>query len=70
MKCANWKQSKSASPRRTGIWRRSALALEDPAVTGDPPRLKAACIEMDEAQNALDLLYARWAELEKKKAGD
>ncbi len=42
-------------------------ALEDPAVTGDPPRLKAACIEMDEAQNALDRLYERWAELEKKK---
>jgi ATP-binding cassette subfamily F protein uup len=42
-------------------------ALEDPAVTGDPSRLKVACIEMDEAQNALDRLYARWAELEKKK---
>jgi ABC transport system ATP-binding/permease protein len=44
-------------------------ALEDPSVTGDPPRLKAACIEMDEAQNALDRLYARWSELEKKKSG-
>jgi ATP-binding cassette subfamily F protein uup len=45
------------------------VALEDPAVTGEPLRLKAACIEMDEAQNALDHLYARWAELEKKKGG-
>ncbi|MGH9681180.1 MAG: ATP-binding cassette domain-containing protein, partial [Candidatus Acidiferrales bacterium] len=44
-------------------------ALEDPAVTSDPARLKAACIEMDEAQSALDALYARWAELEKKKNG-
>ena len=44
-------------------------ALEDPAVTGDPPRLKAACIEMDESQNVLDHLYERWAELEKKKGG-
>lgn len=43
--------------------------LEDPTVTGDPRRLKAACIEMDEAQNALDRLYERWAELEKKKSG-
>ena len=43
-------------------------ALGDPAVAGDPPRLKAACIEMDEAQNALDRLYERWAELEKKKS--
>jgi ATP-binding cassette subfamily F protein uup len=45
------------------------ILLEDPDVTSDPPRLKAACIEMDEAQQALDALYARWAELEKKKTG-
>ena len=44
-------------------------ALEDPAVTSDPAGLKTACIEMDEAQNDLDRLYARWAELEKKKSG-
>jgi ATP-binding cassette subfamily F protein uup len=44
-------------------------ALEDPAVTSDPQRLKAACIEVDEAQNILDRLYERWGELEKKKAG-
>ena len=45
------------------------VALEDPTVTSDPVRLKTACIEMDEAQNTLDRLYARWAELEKKKVG-
>jgi ATP-binding cassette subfamily F protein uup len=45
------------------------VALEDPIVTADPPRLKAACIEMDEAQNVLDHLYERWGQLEKKKAG-
>jgi ATP-binding cassette subfamily F protein uup len=44
-------------------------ALEDPAVTGDPALLKTTCIEMEEAQNTLDRLYARWAELEKKKGG-
>ncbi len=44
-------------------------ALEDPAVTSDPALLKTACIEMDQAQNALDRLYERWAELEKKKGG-
>jgi ATP-binding cassette subfamily F protein uup len=44
-------------------------ALEDPLVTSDPPRLNAACIEMDEAQTSLDRLYERWAELEKKKGG-
>ena len=45
-------------------------ALEDPSVTSDPPRLRTACVELDEAQSALDQLYARWGELEKKKAGD
>jgi ABC transport system ATP-binding/permease protein len=44
-------------------------ALEDPAVTSDPALLKTTCIEMEEAQNTLDRLYARWAELEKKKDG-
>jgi ATP-binding cassette subfamily F protein uup len=44
-------------------------AMEDPAVTGESSRLKAACIEMEEAQTNLDRLYARWAELEKKKGG-
>src|SRR5260221_130785 len=48
---------------------RRRIALEDPAVTGDPARLKSACLEMDEAQNTLDRLYERWAELEKKKGG-
>jgi ATP-binding cassette subfamily F protein uup len=46
------------------------VALEDPAITGDPARLKTACIEMDEAQNTLDHLYQRWGELEKKKGGE
>jgi ATP-binding cassette subfamily F protein uup len=45
------------------------VALEDPAVTSDPVLLKSTCIEMDEAQNTLDTLYARWADLEKKKGG-
>ncbi len=45
------------------------VLLEDPEVTGDPVRLKATCIEMDEAQQALDVLYERWGELEKKRAG-
>jgi ATP-binding cassette subfamily F protein uup len=44
-------------------------ALEDPAVTGDPALLRATCLAMEEAQNTLDTLYARWGELEKKKGG-
>jgi ATP-binding cassette subfamily F protein uup len=40
--------------------------LEDPANAMDAPRLMAAQAALDVAQEALDVLYARWAELEKK----
>jgi ATP-binding cassette subfamily F protein uup len=40
--------------------------LEDPANAMDAPRLVAAQTAMDAAQQALDALYERWAELEKK----
>jgi ATP-binding cassette subfamily F protein uup len=41
--------------------------LEDPAIISDGPRLMAAHTEMEQAQEKVDELYARWAELEKKK---
>jgi ATP-binding cassette subfamily F protein uup len=41
-------------------------ALGDQQVMGDRIRLQSALSEMDEAQKAVDHLYARWAELEKK----
>jgi ATP-binding cassette subfamily F protein uup len=40
--------------------------LEDPANAMDAPRLVTAQAALDAAQQALDALYARWAELEKK----
>jgi ATP-binding cassette subfamily F protein uup len=40
--------------------------LEDPANAMDAPRLVSAQAALDAAQEALDVLYARWAELEKK----
>jgi ATP-binding cassette subfamily F protein uup len=42
--------------------------LEDPAIVSDGARLVAAHAEMEEAQEKVDILYARWAELEKKKS--
>jgi ATP-binding cassette subfamily F protein uup len=42
-------------------------ALEDPAITSDPALLREACAELEEAQNTIDNLYARWAELEEKQ---
>ena len=40
--------------------------LEDPASATDAAHLVAAQSELDAAQHALDALYARWSELEKK----
>ena len=43
------------------------VQMEDPAIVSDSERLIAAHAEMEEAQEKVDTLYARWAELEKKK---
>ncbi|MGA8201394.1 MAG: ATP-binding cassette domain-containing protein [Candidatus Sulfotelmatobacter sp.] len=42
--------------------------LEDPGIVSNSERLIAAHAEMEEAQGKVDTLYARWAELEKKKS--
>jgi ATP-binding cassette subfamily F protein uup len=43
------------------------VQLEDPEIVSDSERLVTAHAEMEEAQEKVDTLYARWAELEKKK---
>lgn len=43
-------------------------AVEDPAIASDGPKLLAAYAHVTQAQNAIDQLYARWAELEKKQS--
>ena len=42
--------------------------LELPEVVSDPARLTLAAAEIDLAQDEVDRLYARWAELEAKRA--
>ena len=42
------------------------VAMEDPAIVSDAPKLHAAYEEMKQAQGAVDALYARWSELERK----
>ena len=42
-------------------------ALQDTAIMSDGPRLHAASMALDAARKAVDELYARWGELEKKK---
>ena len=44
-------------------------ALDDPAIASDGPRLLAASAEVEAAQQAVDALYARWAELDQKQTG-
>ena len=41
--------------------------LEDPKIVSDGPRLMTAHAELEQAQERVDTLYERWAELEKKK---
>jgi ATP-binding cassette subfamily F protein uup len=41
--------------------------FEDPAIASDAARLVTAQAEMEAAQQEVDELYARWAELEEKK---
>jgi ABC transport system ATP-binding/permease protein len=43
-----------------------AEALQDPHISGDGAKLHAASLELEQAQKAVDGLYARWAELEAK----
>ena len=43
-------------------------AVEDPTVAVDAVKLQAALSALDLAQDAVDTLYARWAELEAKRA--
>jgi ATP-binding cassette subfamily F protein uup len=42
--------------------------LERPEVTSDPALLTTTVQELDAAQDAVDVLYARWAELEAKQS--
>jgi ATP-binding cassette subfamily F protein uup len=41
-------------------------ALHDPEISSDAAKLHAASVELEQAQMAVDNLYARWAELEAK----
>ena len=41
-------------------------ALQDPMVMSDGRQLQSICAEMENVQNVVDKLYARWAELEQR----
>jgi ATP-binding cassette subfamily F protein uup len=47
--------------------RQARATLEDPSVATDAARLQAALAEADSAQQQVDTLFTRWAELEEKQ---
>ncbi|HEX4998162.1 MAG TPA: ABC-F family ATP-binding cassette domain-containing protein [Terriglobia bacterium] len=48
--------------------RAKQAAIADPAIVSDAARLVSLSAEIEEAQNLVDQLYARWSELEEKQA--
>jgi len=46
------------------------MALSDPSIASDGPRLLALVAEIEDAEKLVDQLYARWAELEEKQANN
>jgi ATP-binding cassette subfamily F protein uup len=46
---------------------RCRRAAEDPAIASDPGALHERLVAIDTARAAVDLLYARWAELDAKQ---
>ena len=49
------------------VLREKSAQLEDPEIASDGPRLLSAHAETEVAQEKVDELYLRWAELERKK---
>jgi ABC transport system ATP-binding/permease protein len=49
------------------VLRTKRAHLEDPAIASDGPRLLSVQTETEAAQDVVDALYARWAELEAKQ---
>jgi ATP-binding cassette subfamily F protein uup len=49
------------------VLREKSAQLEDPEIASDGPRLLSAHAETEAAQEKVDALYSRWAELERKR---
>jgi len=46
------------------------VAVEDPAIATDATILQQRVLALDAAQDAVDRLYGRWAELEGRRGGE
>jgi ATP-binding cassette subfamily F protein uup len=63
-----WEQIEDNVSRAEESLEEKRQQLEKPDVVSDPARLTAAVKEIDAAQTEVDRLYARWAELEARRA--
>jgi ATP-binding cassette subfamily F protein uup len=63
-----WEQIEHRVAAAEEVLEEKRQQLERPDVVSDPMRLTQAAAEIDAAQDDVDRLYARWAELEAKRA--
>jgi ABC transport system ATP-binding/permease protein len=63
-----WEQIEDLVMRAEETLEEKRRQLEQPDVVSDPRKLTMSVAELDAAQDAVDKLYARWAELEAKRA--
>ncbi len=63
-----WEQIEALVSRAEEVLEEKRQQLERSDVVSDPVRLTQAAAEIDTAQEQVDRLYARWAELEAKRA--
>jgi ABC transport system ATP-binding/permease protein len=63
-----WEQIEHKVAQAEEVLEAKRQQLELPEVVSDPARLTRAAAEIDLAQEEVDTLYARWAELEAKRA--
>ena len=63
-----WEQIEDKVSRAEEVLEEKRLQLDNPEIVSDPARLTEAAHQIDAAQEEVDRLYARWAELETKRA--
>jgi ATP-binding cassette subfamily F protein uup len=68
LEAREWEQIEEQVSRAEEVLEEKRQQLERPDVVSDPMRLTQAAAEIDTAQDEVDRLYARWAELESKRA--
>jgi ATP-binding cassette subfamily F protein uup len=68
LEAREWEQIEDQVLHAEEVLEEKRRQLERPDVVSDPMRLTQAATEIDAAQEEVDRLYARWAELEAKRA--